>query len=167
MLKRVCIIVAVILLIASATLVLWQGSFNVGSLLQPDPAQINVFFALSILIFLLMLGLGFYLIRLMITLWIARQVDRTGSRIRTRLVMGALVLSVMPVFFMVLFGHYVLNRTLGKWFTQPALHAQSDFTTLAEDLENERRGRAMAEAQLLATSPEASALLDGSGAVKS
>jgi len=164
MLKRISIVLAAILLVASATLVLWQGSFKVGSFLQPDPAQINVFFALSILIFLLMLGLGYWLIRLMIKLWIAGQVDRTGSRIRTRLVMGALVLSVMPVFFMVLFGHYVLNRTLEKWFTQPARHAQADFTTMAENLENERRGRAMAEAQLIASSPEATALLDGSGA---
>ena len=38
-----------------------------------------------------------------------------GSRIRTKLVVGAsLALSLMPVFFMVLFSVYVLNATMQK-----------------------------------------------------
>jgi two-component system, NtrC family, nitrogen regulation sensor histidine kinase NtrY len=166
MLKRVLIALAAILLLASTTIVLWQGSFNSGSFPTPeDPAQTFVFFSLSILIFLLMLGLGYWLVRLVIKLVIARQVDRAGSRIRTRLVMGALALSVMPVFFMVLFSYYVLNNTLKRWFSAPAEHAQTDFTTIAQALEKQTRGRALAEAQLIASSPEAATLLNDPGAV--
>ena len=165
MLKRVSIVLAAILLIASAALVLWQGSFNVDSVLRPeDPEQTFLFFGLQILIFLLMLGLGFMLIRLMIKLWIARQVDRAGSRIQTRLVMGALALSAMPVFFMVLFNYEVLNRTLEKWFNGPAQHAQTDLTAILNALEKQTRGHAVAEAQLIASKPETIALLNGSGA---
>jgi nitrogen fixation/metabolism regulation signal transduction histidine kinase len=163
MLKRISIGIAAVLLILSATLVLWQGSFNVGSFVRPeDPAQTFLFFGLSILIFLLMLGLGFMLIRLMIKLWIARQVEREGSHIRTRLVMGALALSVMPVFFMVLFNYYVLNITLKRWFTAPAEHVVTDFSTIGSALEKQTSGRALAEAQLIASSQEAAALLNGS-----
>ena len=165
MLKRISIVVAVILLIASATIVLWQGSFKVGSFLQPEdpsPSETVVFFGLSILIFLLMLGLGYWLARLMFKLWIARQAG-WGSHIRTVLVLGALALSVMPVFFMVLFSDYVLNNTLTKWFTYPVKHVESDFITVGKALEKSTARRALAEAQLIAQSQEAVALLSTAG----
>ena len=60
MLKRASIILAVILPIASATLVLWQGSFKVGSSQQPaDPSHVDLFPGLPILVLLVMLSLGF------------------------------------------------------------------------------------------------------------
>ncbi len=118
MLKRISIGIAIVLFVISTGFVLWQGSFNKGSYPRPDDSsQALVFFGLSILIFLLMVGLGFYFARLIIKLWIARQTGGAGSRIRTRLVMGALALTVMPVFFMVVFNDYVLNITLAGWFT--------------------------------------------------
>ncbi len=162
MLKRISIVLAVILLVASAAVVLWLGSFNKGSYPRPeDPSQTAVFFGLSVLIFLLMLGLGFYAIRLMIKLWIARQTGGAGSRIGTRLVLGALALSVMPVFFMVLFNDYVLSKTLTGWFTSPTEHIVTDFTKMADALEKMTGRRALAEAQLIAQAPETMAQLDG------
>lgn len=163
MLKRIFIGLAAILLIVSATLVLWQGSFNRGSFPRPeDPEQTFVFFALSILIFLLMLGLGYWFIRLTIKLWIARQTGGAGSRIRTLLVTGALALSALPVFCMVLFNYYVLNNTLTKWFTAPADHIVNDYTATEKALNDQMGLHALAEAQLIAQSPETAALLDGS-----
>jgi two-component system nitrogen regulation sensor histidine kinase NtrY len=162
-LKRISIILGAVLLVASVALVLWQGSFNKGSFLTPgDPSQTFVFFGLSILIFLLMLGLGFMFARLMIKLWIARQTGGAGSRMRTVLVLGALALSVMPVFFMVLFNYYVLNNTLRNWFDAPVEHVKTDFTAIGKALEKSTARGALAEAQLIALSPEAAALLDGS-----
>lgn len=160
MVKRISIGVAAILLVASIVLVLWQGSFNTPSNLKPeDPTQTFLFFVLSILIFLLMLGLGFMLVRLMIKLWIARQTGGAGSRIRTVLVLGALALSVMPVFFMVLFSDYVLNNALTKWFSAPVTHVIHDFTAIGEALQKETGERARADAQLIASAPEADAAI--------
>ena len=165
MLKRIAIGLAVILLAASVLLVLWEGSFTKGSFLTPeDPSQTVVFFGLSILIFLLMLALGYWLARLLIKLWIARQAGAAGSRIRTVLVMGALALSGMPVFFMVLFSYYVLNNTLQKWFYKPAEHVTYDFMVMGDALKKATGGRAQAEAQLIAQAPETSDLLAGSPA---
>ncbi len=163
--KRISIVLLAILLIASVALVLWEGSLNNrASYPGPDPSQTFVLFGVSILIFLLMLTLGFLLVRDLIKLWIARRTGGAGSRIRTRLLVGALALSLMPVFFMVLFNYYVLNRTLDKWFTGPAEHVLTDFKTIGEALKEQTSGRALAEAQLIAQSPEAEALLNGSGA---
>ena len=124
--KRLRHVLGAILLAASVTLVVWQGSFSVGSFAPDDPEQTFVFYGISILIFLLMVTLGFMLVRLIVKLWIERSHDRPGSRISTKLVVGALALSVMPVFFMVLFNVYVLNRTMQKWFTLPEQHELVD-----------------------------------------
>ena len=42
-----------------------------------------------------------------------------GSKLKTRLVGGALLLSLLPVVCMVVFSFKVLNRTLDKWFSYP------------------------------------------------
>src|SRR3954465_11684671 len=108
MLRRLLNALAAVLLVASATLVLWQGSFDHDKFRPEDPEQTFVFFGVSLLIFLLMVTLGFMLVRIVVKLWMDRRSDRLGSRIRTKLIGGALALSLMPVFFMVLFNYYVM-----------------------------------------------------------
>jgi PAS domain S-box-containing protein len=162
MLKRISIGLAAILLVASASVVIWLGSFNSGSWPRPEgPSETFVFFGLSILIFILMMGLGFMFVRLMIKLWIARQTGGPGSQIRTLLVVGALGLTVLPVICMCLFSYYVLSNTLKSWFTLPATYIVGDFVKIGDALAAEMSGRALAEAQLIAQSPQAQALLAG------
>src|SRR5579862_1470061 len=151
--KRLLHGLAAILLIVSATLALWQVSFNF-SFAPGDPDQTFIFFALSLVIFLLMVALGFMLVRIVVKMWVER--GRPGSRIRTKLVAGALILSLMPVFFMVLFNWEVMNRTLAKWFTGPEEHVIGDIGRISAALDHQTRGKALAEAQLLASMPEAS-----------
>ncbi len=157
--KRLLHALGAILLAASVTLVVWQGSFSVGSFAPDDPEQTFFFYGISILIVLLMVTLGFMLARLIVKLWIERSHDRPGSRIGTKLVVGALALSMMPVFFMVLFNVYVLNRTMEKWFNLPEQHELVDLTTISRALERQTRDKAEAEAELLAALPETKALL--------
>jgi two-component system nitrogen regulation sensor histidine kinase NtrY len=161
--KKLRYILGAIFLIASLTLVIWQGSFagSLGDFAPDDPAQTFVFYGISILIFLLMVTLGFMLVRLIVKLWLERQKDRVGSRIRTRLVVGALALSIMPVFFMVLFNFYVLNATMQKWFNRPEQHELVDLRIIAGELNSQTRDKAVAEAELLVNMPETDKLLSG------
>ena len=55
--KRLLYGSALVLLMISATLVIWQGSFDFGDY-RPNPGQTLIFWAVSILIFLLMVTLG-------------------------------------------------------------------------------------------------------------
>ncbi|MES1261882.1 MAG: ATP-binding protein [Acidobacteriota bacterium] len=158
--KRLLNALAAILLLASATLVIWQGSFDFGKFRPEDPEQTFVFFGLSLLIFLLMVTLGFMLVRIVFKLWVERRGDRFGSRIRAKLVAGALTLSLMPVFFMVLFNYYVMNRTLKYWFTGPTEHVVADFQHMTMVLEEQTKGKALAEAQLIAAMPETLAQIE-------
>jgi two-component system nitrogen regulation sensor histidine kinase NtrY len=157
--RRLRHILGAILLAASVTLVVWQGSFSVGSFAPDDPEMTFVFYGISILIVLLMVTLSFMLARLIVKLWIERSHDRPGSRISTKLVVGALALSMMPVFFMVLFNVYVLNRTMTKWFTLPEQHELVDLHAIENALGRQTHDKAEAEAELLAASPGTKALI--------
>src|ERR1700722_5651900 len=120
--KRVMFGSAVVLLAILASLVVLQGSFNLGSV-APAPSTIQqtyLFWAVSTLIFIFTVGLGFMLFRTVVKLYIERQSNRPGSHIKSKLIGGALALSVLPVFFLVLWSVSVLNRNLGKWFSPPA-----------------------------------------------
>jgi two-component system nitrogen regulation sensor histidine kinase NtrY len=154
--RRILYSLAAVLLLVTVVLVVWQGSFagSLGSFAPDDPSQTFVFYGISILIFLLMMALAFMLARLMVKLWIERRADRAGSRIRTKLVVGALALSLMPVFFMVLFNFYVLNATMQKWFNRPVQHELVNFQTISRQLERQTRDKADAEAELLDALPE-------------
>jgi len=157
-----------VLFIVSVTLIVWQGSFSgsFGSFVPGDPDQTFVVYGVSTIIFLVFVYLGFMFFRLIWKIWLERASARPGSRIKTKLVAGALMLSVMPVFFMVFFSVYVLNNSMGKWFNLPAEHERVDFDKIAEALKRQTRDKAHAEAELLAATPETSVLLAG-GAVDS
>ncbi len=148
-----------ILLIASAALVLWQAQFKF-TFSPSDPGQTYFFFAVSLLIFLLMVTLGFRLARIVVKAWLDGRSDRYGSRIRTKLVLGALVLSLVPVLFMVLFNMEVMNRSLARWFYKPTEHLMDDYKGVLNALRDQTRGKALAEAQLIASMPEAAAQID-------
>ena len=154
--KRLLYGLYAVLFIVSVTLIVWQGSFSgsFGSFAPDDPDQTFVIYGVSTIIFLVFVYLGFMLVRLIWKIWIERASDRPGSRIKTKLVAGALMLSVMPVFFMVLFSVYVLNNSMGKWFNLPAEHERVDFDRIAKALERQTRDKANAEAELLAATPE-------------
>ncbi len=155
--KRLRYGLAAVLLLACLIVVVWQGSFagNFAAIAPDDPEQTFIFYGISILIFLLMLALGFMLVRLVVKLWMERRSDRIGSRIRTKLVFGALALSLMPVFFMVLFSFYVLNATLQKWFTRPVEHELVDMAKIASALGRQTADKANAQAESIATLYEA------------
>jgi two-component system nitrogen regulation sensor histidine kinase NtrY len=148
------------LLAVSVSLVVWQGSFRIG--FGPrDPSQTFIFWALSSLIFVLMVTLGFILCKTFIKLYIDRQANREGSRIRTKLVVGALLLSFVPVLFLVLFSYSVLNRSLTAWFTSPVDNQVNLFVRLATRLEHEMQDEVDAQTALLAAQPETRQLLSG------
>src|SRR5262249_27137228 len=130
-----------------------------------DPSNLRqtfVFWATSVLIFVLMMTLGFRFFRELAKLYIARQSNQDGSRIRTKLVMGALALSCVPVFCLVLFSYEVLSHSLNRWFTNPVEHQMDVFTRIAGLLQKEMQDEVTAQAGLLAAQPETIQILSDS-----
>src|SRR5262249_54528581 len=126
------------------------------------PETTLVFWASSSLIFILMVTVGWILFREGIKLYIARQGNHAGSRIRTKLVVGALLLSCLPISVFVLWSYEVLNYNLNAWFTNPAENQNKLYVAIADSLGRELQNRLDVQASLLALQPEVRQLvLDG------
>ena len=157
--KRLLLGFAVVVLIVSVLLVLWQGSFRLGEFGPVTPGETLIFWAISSLIFVLMVTLTFILFREGVKLYTERQSNREGSRIKTKLVVGALTLSVVPVFFLVWFSYEVLSRNMMAWFTKPAEKQTALFIDVANMRKKEMLDEISAQAALLASQPETHYLL--------
>jgi len=139
------------------TLVVWQVSFSFGEYGPADAPQTFVFWAVSTLIFLLTVTLGFMLFRTGVKLYLERQANREGSRIKTKLLAGALALSLLPVVFLGLFSYVILNRNVEKWFSRPAEGIRTDLVQSSRALSAEVQGRANIMARWVASLPEVAA----------
>jgi PAS domain S-box-containing protein len=159
--KRLFYWSASVLLAISVVLVVWQGSFRLWNFGPSNAGQTFIFWAVSTLIFILMVTVGWILAREFIKLYVARQARRLGSRIRTKLVVGAMLLSCVPVFFLVLWSYEVLNVNLKAWFTNPVDNQVEVYKKAARALDLEIQTRLRVQAALLAAQPETSRLLSG------
>jgi nitrogen fixation/metabolism regulation signal transduction histidine kinase len=142
------------LLLVMTGLIIWQGSFTVGPYGPSTPEQTYVFWGLSTLIFLLTVLLGFMLFRDAIKLYAARRAGVEGSRIRTKIVAGALCLTILPMIFLVIWSVEVLNRNLDKWFSRPGENIKANLQDIGAALERETQMRGDTLARWLAGSSE-------------
>jgi two-component system nitrogen regulation sensor histidine kinase NtrY len=115
--------------------------------------QILMFTALSVIAFLLLLTLLILLFRNIVKLLVDQRSRVLGSRIRSRMLVGALLLSFAPAVFMFLFSFGLLNRAMERWFSQPASQMRQDSTLVAMELSQYAAANARAEAESLASSP--------------
>jgi nitrogen fixation/metabolism regulation signal transduction histidine kinase len=143
----------VLLLAVLVALLVWQGSFDFGDFGPSNPQQTFTIWAVSTLIFILTVTLGFMLARNFVKLYVERHSNREGSRIRTKLVLGALALTFTPVVFLVIFSVYVLNRNIDKWFSRPAENIRLDLIAVGTMIDREAREKATALADWIAPMP--------------
>ena len=136
------------------TLVFSQAAFNLKFLSPNSSEQTLLLTALSAVIFLLLVVLSFVLVRNLLKLGAERRVGKLGSKFRTRMVVGALVLSFTPVLFMFLFAYGLMNRSIDKWFSRPVEQLREDSGEIANLLSGYAAENAAAEAESIATLSE-------------
>src|SRR5579862_2506373 len=158
--KRLLYGFAAVLLVISVVLVVWQGSFRLHQFDRPNPSQTLLLWAISILIIVLMFTVGWILFQTGVKLYMERQRNREGSRIRTKLVVGALALSSLPVFCLVFWSYEVLSYNLRVWFTSPMQGQVESFERLSNGLRNEMQDETSSQAALLAAQPEIRQLVE-------
>ena len=108
-----------------------QAAFNLKFISPNSNRQLLFFAALTILIFLLFVALTFVLARNLLKLFVERRLGVIGSKFRTRMVVGALLLSSVPVIVMFLFSYGLMNRSIEKWFSRPVEEVREDTATMA------------------------------------
>src|SRR5215510_82741 len=98
-----------------------QGGFNLSPVISPDTAgETLLLYSLSTLIFLAFITLFFVLLRNVLKLVRERRTRRLGSKFKTRLVGYAIGLSLLPVLLLFFFAFGLLNRSIDRWFGEPA-----------------------------------------------
>lgn len=132
-----------------------QAAFNLTFLRANTNEQAFIFAALSTLIFLLLLTLTFVLVRTLLKLYAERQSGKIGSKFRTRMVLGALLLSFGPVIFLFLFAYGLMNRSIDKWFSRPIEEVRQDTAAVANLLTSYAAKDARSEALSIASAPNA------------
>jgi two-component system nitrogen regulation sensor histidine kinase NtrY len=128
------------------------NAFNLHFLNPHSSNGIFLFTALSILVFLLLVVLLVLLSRNVLKLYADGKNRLLGSRLRTRLLSGALILSFAPTLFMFLFSYLLMNRSIDRWFSQPVAQLREDSTRVALELSQYAAENARAEAESLASS---------------
>jgi two-component system, NtrC family, nitrogen regulation sensor histidine kinase NtrY len=152
--KKVIIPVAIGLVLLFAVLFALT-SFDLPQALNPDTNQQLLLFAfLAVLIFVLFLVLTFVLVRNVLKLFAERRLGVLGSKFRTRLLVGSLLLSFLPVIGMFFFAYVLMNRSIDKWFSTPVEEVRRDTATITSLLTDYAARDAKAEAASIAASPE-------------
>ncbi|MFZ0416616.1 MAG: ATP-binding protein [Candidatus Sulfotelmatobacter sp.] len=151
--KQVIILLAVAVFFLLAILVS-QTAFDLTLLRPGNNQQIVVFYALSLLISLLFVALTFVLARNLLKLFAERRLGVLGSKFRTRMVAGALLLSFVPVMVMYWFAYGLMNRSIDKWFSTPVEEVRADTHAMASLLGEYAAQNARSEASAIAASSE-------------
>jgi two-component system nitrogen regulation sensor histidine kinase NtrY len=127
------------LLIAGVVLTLLLAAvFTLGSLDTPfDPRNwrenltlyaVSSFITAALIVFLLIL------FRTLFRLWAEHSREQLGARFKTKMVVGAVAISLLPVLFMFFVSYSLLNRTLARWFPRPIEIAAEQSQALLTDL---------------------------------
>src|SRR6266851_9600883 len=145
-----------VLFVALATL----NAFNTQ---LPTPAttqQIVVFTGLSIVAFLLFVTVLILLVRNVLKLYADQRSRVMGTRLRTRMLWGAVLVSLVPLVFMFIFSYGLMNRAVDRWFSQDVTRMRDDSNHMAADLARYTTANARAEADAIASSLPESAVTE-------
>src|ERR1700719_493283 len=160
--KQVIILLAISVFLLLAILVS-ETAFDLTFLRPGNNQEIAVFAALSALIFLLFVALTFVLMRNLLKLFAERRLGVLGSKFRTRMVAGALLLSSLPVMVMYWFAYGLMNRSIDKWFSTPVAEVRADTHAMATLLANYAMQNARSEAFAIAASSDIERGFSGHG----
>src|SRR5437899_8721779 len=113
--------------------------FTFGSLNVPfEPKSwraVMVLYAVSSFITAAFLVFGLILARTRLRLWAERGREQLGARFKTKMVVGAMAISLLPIIFMFIVSYSLINRSLLLWFPKPLEIASEETQKLLNDLD--------------------------------
>jgi two-component system nitrogen regulation sensor histidine kinase NtrY len=143
--------------IALLILLLGMSAFNAFAPLtqqQSSPLVVFLFAAITVLLFLLLLLSLVLLARNILKMYGDGRSRVLGSRLRSRMLLGALLLSFAPIVFMALFSFLLMNRSMDRWFSQPVTSMRQQSLYLANQLSRYVTANARDEAESIARSQQ-------------
>ncbi len=114
--------------------------------------QILIFTSLSTVAFLLFVTVLVLLVRNVLKLYAEQRSHVLGTRLRTRMLWGAVLVSLVPIAFMFAFSFGLMNRAVDRWFSQPVTQMRDDANRMATELASYTNANARVEADSIAAS---------------
>src|SRR5882757_2406387 len=112
--------------------------FTLGSLDAPFQPRtwrdVITLYAVSSFITALLIVFALVLIRSTLRLWAERSREQLGARFKSKMVLGAMAISLLPVLFMFFVSYSLLNRTLARWFPRPLEIAAEQSSGLIQEM---------------------------------
>jgi hypothetical protein len=130
-------------------------AFNTSNVrfLNPETSgETLAFTGLTVLIFLLLMVLLMLLLRNFLKLYASQSSSALGSRLRTRMVVGAALIALTPAVFMFLFSFQLMNRSIDRWFSPNTSQLREDSTRVVLELAQYVTSNARSEAESIAAS---------------
>ena len=130
-------------------------AFNTSniSFLNPETSgETLAFTGLTVVVFLLLLVLLLILLRNILKLYADQSSSALGSRLRTRMVIGAALIALTPAVFMFLFSFQLMNRSIDRWFSPNTTELREDSTRIVLELAQYVASNARVEAESIASS---------------
>jgi len=137
------------------------NAFNTRFLSPSTTGRILVFTGLSVVAFLLFVAVLVLLVRNVLKLYADGRSRVLGARLRTRMLLGAVLVSLVPIAFMFAFSYGLMNRAVDRWFSQPANQVRDDSNRMALELAQYTTANARVEAQAIAAALPAPAAPQG------
>jgi two-component system nitrogen regulation sensor histidine kinase NtrY len=134
--------------------------FTLGSLNTPFHPSGPVLFAVTMFVVSAFLVFTLVLTRSLVRLWAEHRAQQLGSRFKTRMVLGAMGISLLPVVFLFFISYALMNRTLNKWFPRPLEIAADQSRKLLDDQALNSSRELDRLAQWAAQAPDEQAALD-------
>jgi two-component system nitrogen regulation sensor histidine kinase NtrY len=128
-----------------------MNAFN-NFLTPATTEQVVVFTGLSAVAFVLFVGVLVMLVRNVLKLYADQSSRVMGKRLRTRMLWGAVLVSLIPIAFMFAFSYDLMNRAVDRWFSQPVTQMRDDSNRMALELAQYTATNARVEADSIATS---------------
>ena len=144
----------IILLAVGATvlslLIAALNAFRMPFLNPSTAGEILAFSTVTVVAFLLFLVALVLLLRNTLRIYAEGRSRILGARLRTRMVWGAVLISLLPITAMFAFSYQLMNRAVERWFSQPAAALRTESVSLAQDLSLYITANARAEASSIA-----------------
>ncbi len=138
------------------------NAFRMPFLTPGTPGGIFLFTSISLVAFLLLVTALVLLMRNLLKQYAEHRNRVLGARLRSRMLWGAVLLSLLPICCMYLFSYLLMNRAVDRWFSQPAVQLREQSSSIAKDLSQYVAANARSEAEALAN-----AIVDRDGALVS
>ncbi len=128
-------------------------AFNTSNVrfLNPETAgETLAFTGLTVVVFLLLLVLLILLLRNILKLYADQSSSALGARLRTRMVLGAVLIALTPAVFMFLFSFELMNRSIDRWFSPNTSELREDSNRVVLELAQYVTNNARVEAESIA-----------------